>query len=134
MRARNAVAALLLRKRRTWRRRLLTTLGAATVTVTAFVATALADQTVWLNWTGTGAGATQQWQGHFLNYVETIPETYALGCANAQNSGTEFFGTWFCSHPGDGIQSTFMGVYLYAQAWNDSGNSQPLWAWAGWSP
>ena len=99
----------------------------------SFAVSAYASQSVWLNWVSTNANQTQQWTGHHLNYVEAEPEYYSWACANAQINGSEYFGSWYCSAPGNGNQSAYMyGTYLFAQAWNDSGSTQPIWAWAGY--
>lgn len=99
----------------------------------AFAASADASQAVWLDWVTTKAGQTQQWTIHHLNYVETEPDYYAYGCANAQINNEEYFSHWYCSEPGSGYQSAYMyKTWRYAQAWNDSKFEDPLWAWAGY--
>ncbi|HWX44052.1 MAG TPA: hypothetical protein VNY52_01885 [Solirubrobacteraceae bacterium] len=96
---------------------------------------AQAETTVWLNWVNTGANTWQQWgTAHHLNYIETEPLSASFGCADAQINNKEYFFTPYCSEPKHAFQSEYMGgTYLFAQALNDNGASQKLWAWAGWS-
>ena len=98
-----------------------------------FAATAYANQSVWLDWVPISGYSTDQWAGHYLNYVEAIPNYYNGACANGQINGNEYF-NWVCSGPGDGVQSGYMHAqFLYAQAWNINGSQQPVWAWAGYT-
>lgn len=117
------------------RSRIALVLAAAAVSLVFLAAAAFAEQAVWLDWVGVSANTTDQWSYHKLNYVETEPKSYSYGCANAQINNLEYFESWYCSTPERGYQSAYMGgTDNYAQAWNDNGHNQDLWAWAGYEP